>query len=58
MNNINFPCYYYSHYTPYIATASQNVTLIKFLNVILGAFINAANKDESVKKIPMLLLKH
>lgn len=40
----SFVCRIMATITPYIATASQNITLIRFLEVILGALIAAPIK--------------
>ncbi len=40
--------------TPYIATASQKITLTKFFDVILGHLTEAARRLLPVKKIPLL----
>jgi hypothetical protein len=40
--------------TPYIATASQKITLTRFFEVILGCLTEPANKLLPVKKIPLL----
>ena len=38
--------------TPYIAVASQNITLTRFLDRILGAFTAAPTKLDPVSQIP------
>jgi hypothetical protein len=38
--------------TPYMATASQKIILIKFLDFILGALTAAPSRVEPVIKIP------
>ena len=38
---------------PYIAVASQKITLIRFLDLIRGVFTDAPTMVDPVKKIPL-----